>query len=54
MQATIRADSPSDSAAVVWASQMRISTVPKVGCGRIDHHSCVYSMIELVRARKST
>ena len=48
-QATISAASASDSWAVVWASQMRTSTVPKSWCGRTDHHSCVNSTIESVR-----
>ena len=52
-QATISALSASDSAAVVCASQMRTSTVPKERCGRIDHHTCVYSMIELGADRGS-
>jgi hypothetical protein len=33
---------------------MRTSTVPNDRCGRIDHHTCVYSTIEFVRMRKST
>ena len=52
-QATISAASPSASAAVIWASQMRTSTVPKSWCGRTDHHSCVNSTIEPVRTSSS-
>ena len=53
MHATIRAASASDSPAVAWASQMRTSTVPKLKCGRTDHHTCVNSTIEPVRWRNS-
>ena len=53
-QPTISAASPSASAPVVWASQTRTSTVPKLWCGRTDHHSWVNSMIELVRTSMST
>jgi len=52
-EATINPLSASDSAAVLCASQMRTSTVPNDRCGRIDHHTCVYSMIDSVRIRKS-
>ena len=52
-EATISDPSASASAAVVCASQMRTSTVPKDRCGRIDHHTCVYSWIESVRMRSS-
>ena len=51
---TISAASASDSAPVVWASQMRTSTVPKSWCGRTDHHSWVNSTIEPVRTSRST
>ena len=53
-QATISRASASDSVAVIWASQMRTSTVPKSWCGRTDHHSCVNSTIEPVRTSRST
>src|ERR1700745_543258 len=49
----IRAASDSDSEAVICASQIRTSTVPNAKCGRIDHHTCVYSTIEWVLTRKS-
>ena len=53
MQATISEASASDSCAVACASQIRTSTVPKLKCGRTDHHTCVNSTIERVRIRKS-
>ena len=49
---TISSASPSASGPVVWASQMRTSTVPKLWCGRTDHHSWVNSTIELVRTQQ--
>ena len=52
--ATISAARPSDSAAVICASQIRTSTVPKAWCGRTDHQSCVNSTIEPVRTSRST
>ena len=53
MQATISAASASDSSAVLCASQMRTSTVPKLKCGRTDHQTWVNSTIERVRTRNS-
>ena len=53
MHATIRPASASDSCAVACASQMRTSTVPKLKCGRTDHHTCVNSTIERTRIRNS-
>ena len=53
-QATISSARPSDSGPVVWASQMRTSTVPKLWCGRTDHQSWVNSTIEPVRTSRST
>jgi hypothetical protein len=53
-QPTISCASASASKPVVWASHTRTSTVPKLWCGRTDHHSCVNSMIELVRTSRST
>ena len=52
--ATISSASASASAAVVWASQMRTSTVPNEWCGRTDHQSWVNSTIEPVRTSRST
>ena len=53
MHATIRPASASDSSALDCASQMRTSTVPKLKCGRTDHHTWVNSTIERVRSRNS-
>ena len=53
-QAVISSASASASVAVVCASQMRTSTVPKLWCGRTDHQSWVNSMIEPVRTSSST
>ena len=53
MQAVISPASAVESSALVCASQMRISTVPYEWCGRTLHQTCVNSMIECVRTRKS-
>ena len=53
-QATISPASAVESSAVVWASQIRTSTVPKEWCGRTLHHSWVCSTIDLVRTSRST
>ena len=47
MHATISDASASDSGAVACTSQIRTSTVPKLKCGRTDHHTWVNSTIEL-------
>src|SRR5205807_501621 len=52
--ATISAASASDSEAVTWESQMRTSTVPNEKCGRIDHHTWVYSTIDPVCVSRLT
>jgi hypothetical protein len=49
----ISAASVVESSPLVWASQIRISTVPYEWCGRTLHQTCVNSAIELVRTRKS-
>ena len=54
MQPATSAATASLSPAVGCASQMRISTVPKLKCGRTDHQTWVYSTIEFVRTRRST
>jgi hypothetical protein len=39
---------------VIWASMIRISIVPKRGCGRMSHHRKVGSGKAPARSRAST